>query len=88
MIGAARRFSELMIDLLLQREIAGGPLSQEDEAAAAAELERCWWGINAEEQVELERIYSAKYFPSAPTRTNLLDVVLEKGARSPPRITI
>jgi hypothetical protein len=65
MIGAARRLSELMSDLLLRREIAGGPLSQEDESAAAAELERCWWEMSDDEQAESERVFSAEHLPGA-----------------------
>jgi len=71
MIGAARRFSELMSDLLLRREIAGGPLSQDEESAAAAELERCWWEMTDEEQAESQRIFSAARLPNAPTDIGL-----------------
>jgi hypothetical protein len=85
MIGAAKRFSELMNDLLLRREIAGGPLSQDEESAVAAELERCWWEMTDEEQATSEALFSSARPPGAPVRIDQLDEVVEQGARTPPR---
>ncbi len=85
MIGAARRFSELMSDLLLKRELAGGPLPQDDESAAAAELERCWWEMTDEEQAEAERIFSAEHRLGAPREIELQDAEVDVGARTLPR---
>jgi len=85
MIGAARRFSELMNDLLLRREIAGGPLSQDEESAVAGELERCWWEMTDDEQAESESVFSREQPPGAPARIDQLDEAVEQGARTPPR---
>ena len=87
MIGAARRFSELMSDLLLRREIAGAPLSQEEESDAAAELERCWWAMTQEEQADSERVFSAQHVPGAPAELDQLDEAIKAGSRSFPRKT-
>lgn len=85
MIGAAKRFSELMNDLLLRREIAGGPLSQDEESEVAAELERCWWEMTDEEQAASEAMFSRAQPPGAPARIDQLDEVVEQGASTPPR---
>ncbi len=85
MIGAARRFSELMSDLLLRREFAGGPLPQDEESAAAAELERCWGEMTDEEQAESERAFSAQHVPGAPTDLDEMDEAVDAGSRCLPR---
>jgi hypothetical protein len=85
MIGASRRFSELMNDLLLRRETVGGPLSQVEESDAAAELERCWWEMTEQEQAESERAFSANRVPGAPRGLDQLDETVETGGHKLPR---
>jgi hypothetical protein len=85
MIGAARRFSELMTDLLLRREIFGGPLPQDAESDTASELERCWLEMTNEEQNEAKIIFSTERCPDAPTQLDLIDTVVEIGECIPPR---
>lgn len=43
MIGAAERYTELIIELLLKRAVTDDKLSEDEEAAYADELDRCWW---------------------------------------------
>ena len=85
MIGAARRFSELMSDLLLRRELAGGPLSQGAESDAAAELERCWWEMTEVEQAEAEGTFSPLHVPGAPHALDQLDETVAAGSHDFPR---
>ncbi len=55
MIGAAQRYRELFLDLILQRALSGGKLSPTQEARSAAELDHCWNSMTDEEQEEMEQ---------------------------------
>ena len=85
MIGAARRYAELMIELLLERELAGGALSEDEESRRVEELDRCWWAMTNEEQAEYERSLALSASPEAPAELELKDVVVTEGSTSVPR---
>ena len=55
MIGAARRYRELLLDLVLERALHGGSLPPDVESPRIAELDRCWREMSEEEQDEAER---------------------------------
>jgi hypothetical protein len=55
MIGAAQRYRELLFDLVVQRELAGGALAATEEARLIAKLDHCWNVMTDDEQGELER---------------------------------
>ena len=56
MIGAAKRYRELLATLLVERELAGGSLSEEEESRCVEDLDRCWWAMTDSEQSETERV--------------------------------
>lgn len=77
MIGAARRFNEVMTDLLLRREQAGGTLPQQDESNTAAELDRLWQAMSEDEQGAAEALFART--PGAPCELGLSDVKDARG---------
>ena len=85
MIGASRRYSELLVQLLLFRETAGGVLPPEDEARLAAELDRCWQEMSEEEQQAAERQFAVRFVPKAPDTLHQEDLVVKNGDRKGPR---
>lgn len=85
MIGAARRYAELMLELLLERELAGGELPEAEESRRVAELDRCWWAMTNEEQADYERWLAASKPPDAPAELELKDVIVSEGSTSSPR---
>ncbi len=85
MIGAAQRYRELLFDLVLQRELAGGSLAPAEEARLVADLDRCWNAMADEEQDEMERALAQQAPPSAPESLAAEDHAVERGAHLPPR---
>jgi hypothetical protein len=85
MIGAAKRYSELLTTLLIDRELAGGSLPEEVESRHVEELDRCWWALTPTEQDEIERTAQADHGMTAPTSLAEEDVALSQGARMKPR---
>ena len=83
MIGASRRYSELLVQLLLFRETAGGVLPPEDEARLAAELDRCWQEMSEEEQQAADVVRGA--FVPRPRILSQEDLVVKNGDRKGPR---
>jgi len=73
MIGAADRYRELMNELLLQRELAGGDLPEEDEARFAAVLDVWWRAMTDEQQTAIEREFTSGGTPSAPPILGFVD---------------
>ena len=63
MIGAAQRYRELVFDLVLRRELAGGSLAPAEEARLTGELDRCWNAMDDDEQEEFE-LASARWAAS------------------------
>ncbi|HEX7477299.1 MAG TPA: hypothetical protein VF331_05795 [Polyangiales bacterium] len=85
MIGAAKRYSELLTKLLVDRELAGGSLPEEIESHYVEELDRCWWAMTSAEQDEFERTARVEHAVTAPTSLDEEDVTLLDGARTMPR---
>jgi hypothetical protein len=83
-IGAARRYREMLTSLLMEREIAGGSLPEEDESRYVEELDRCWWAMSDADQQEVERAIAGDPV-AAPAQLDLEDVRVERGQRDPPR---
>lgn len=83
MIDAATRYRALFTDLLIQRELAGGSLSDDIEAAFVAELDRYWWAMTPAQQEAFEA--TASNTLEAPQDLRSQDVRLEKGNRLMPR---
>lgn len=84
MIGAAHRYLELVMELLLERARAGGNLPEDEESAYVDELERCWWAMTNAEQDEAERILSQPSL-EAPLELGEKDTTVTPGIREPPR---
>lgn len=85
MIGAKRRYGELLIQLLLFREAAGGELPPEDEARMVSELDRCWREMSEEERQESELGFAGRPVPPAPDSLHEEDLVVPDGSRIGPR---
>jgi hypothetical protein len=85
MIGVAQRYNELLTTLLVERELAGGTLSEEEESRFVEELDRCWWALTPEEQDAIERAAPEQRDISAPISLAEEDVALLEGARTRPR---
>ena len=73
MIDIARRFKEIMTDLLFRREVDS--VTQEEESDAAAELERHWNEMTESEQSETEQMFMIQRIPGAPACLDLVDNV-------------
>ena len=85
MIGAAKRYAELLTTLLIDRELAGGALPDEVESRHVEELDRCWWAMTDAEQDDIERLLADETPIAAPVELLQLDVLLTQGARELPR---
>jgi hypothetical protein len=84
MIGAAHRYLELVMELLIERARAGGNLQEDEEVAYVDELERCWWAMTNAEQDEAERILSQSSI-EAPLELGEKDTTVTPGIKEPPR---
>lgn len=73
---------QLMIELLLDRELKG-PLPQEVESERAAALEKIWWQLTDEEQDQLK--YEFERVPEAPDDLDMEDVDVQIGCTLAPR---
>ncbi len=85
MIGAANRYRELLTQLLIHRELAGGTLPDDVEAQFVEELDRCWWALTSEEQSTVERSLDTEHPPPAEAELPLTDTVTVPGQHDPPR---
>lgn len=83
MLGAAQRYRELTIDLLLARELAGGALPQEEELRRATELHHCWEQMTDAEQ-EFEECLLEEV-PGAPADLLLVDRRVDRGEHLLPK---
>lgn len=85
MIGAADRYMELIIELLLRRALTNDNLSEDEEAAYADELDRCWWVMTKIEQDDIEHMVSSQTALEAPAELGERDTTVIRGSREPPR---
>lgn len=85
MIGAAERYWELLEELLFERELSGGKLSQEIEARFAGELDRCWQVMTEEDQDQAERRFTEQFVPPVSQEPQAEDLAVERGQRIAPR---
>jgi hypothetical protein len=76
------QYRQLMMELLLDRELSG-PLSQEVESERAAALDAIWWQLTDEEQHQLE--YEFVRVPEAPDSLGMEDVDIQIGDTIAPR---
>jgi hypothetical protein len=84
MIGAAQRYIQLATELLLLRELSGGPLSDELESAYIDQFDRCWQAMTREEQDDAEWLI-AQTAINAPNDLGEADVVVTLGKKERPR---
>jgi hypothetical protein len=86
MIGAAKRYEELLTTLLVDRELAGGTLPEEVESHHVEELDRCWWAMTREEQQAVElRLTEEQRSVTAPETLGVEDVHVAQGEHVLPR---
>jgi hypothetical protein len=85
MIGAADRYMQLLEELFLKRALTGDSLSEDDEAAFADELDRCWWAMTKEEQDGIEHMVSNQASLDAPAQLGESDTLVTRGSKEPPR---
>jgi hypothetical protein len=85
MIGAAKRYRELLTALLMERELAGGTLPEESESNHVEELDRCWWAMTGPEQQEIEQAIADERLVDAPTDLGAEDVRVNEGEHELPR---
>lgn len=84
MTGAAQRYDEIRVELMLLRAMSG-PLSQDVEADFAADLQRCWEAMTDEEQEQLKKSLADEVVPVADESLDQEDKVVPEGGRSLPR---
>jgi hypothetical protein len=85
MIGAARRYRELLTQLLLEREEQGEAWLEADESRFVEELDRCWWAMTNAEQAEVEGAFADEPLANAPVELSFEDVRIERGQKAFPR---
>ena len=85
MIGAASRYRELLTQLLIQRELAGGSLPEDVESELVEELDRCWWALGPAEQEKIEQELAAEVAPPTEPDLKMADTQLSPGSHEPPR---
>jgi|HubBroStandDraft_4_1064222.scaffolds.fasta_scaffold1949293_1 hypothetical protein len=85
MIGAARRYRELLTALLIERELEGGTLAEEIESQHVEELDRCWWAMTSAEQQDIERAISDEQPIDGPADLGVEDVSVQQGEHELPR---
>jgi hypothetical protein len=85
MIGAAQRYQELLVDLMLQRRLAGGALDPSVESELVEALDRCWRAMSDTEQDEAEQLFEARSHVLAPDDLGLADQPVIAGAGTAPR---
>ena len=83
MRGAASRYRELLLELLVDRRLAGGALAESAEAERAAQLDRCWQFMSEREQDEADAWWAAS--PVGPARLAAFDVTVGRGDHLLPR---
>jgi hypothetical protein len=82
---ASQRYRELLNRQLLERELAGGALPDEDESEYVAQLDEYWWEMPSEEQEQIERELAENIIPDAPLELGQTDQEVRIGQRVPPR---
>lgn len=85
MIGAARRYRELLTTLMMERALAGGSLPEEAESRHVDDLDTCWWAMTPAEQEDAERQIANDEPGGAPADLRIEDVSVEQGKHAPPR---
>lgn len=85
MIGAATRYRELLTQLLMHRELAGGTLPEEVESQFVEELDRCWWALTPQEQGDIEQALGDETPPTASVDLRLADKAIAPGSHGLPR---
>ena len=87
MIGAARRYRELLLELALQRMLAGGALAPDVESPLVGALDRCWRDMSALEQDEAEERHAQGRRVAAPDVLAIEDQAIVVGGHVSPRRT-
>ena len=85
MIGAAKRYWELLLDLAFQRVVAGGALPADVESPLVGALDRCWREMSEAEQDEAERLYARGRTVGAPDLLAIEDQEVAVGDHVAPR---
>lgn len=85
MSSAAAKYRELLATLLVERELAGGSLPEDDESRYVEELDRCWWAMTSSEQAEIETTMATDATIDAPGELDSVDVLVTKGEHRLPR---
>lgn len=78
-------FLKLLNELLFERELAGGELTQEQESEYAGRLTDIWNQLTEEQQDEVEALHQR--VPGAPVSLHLEDVDVQEGTTVLPRRT-
>jgi len=85
MIGAAKRYRELLVDLTFQRLLAGGVLAPEVESPLVGALDRCWHEMSETEQDQAERLHAQARKIAAPDSLASEDREVTIGSHDAPR---
>jgi hypothetical protein len=85
MIGAYERYSELLVDLVLSRGLAGGALPDAAESEYAENLDRCWWAMSEDERQRAEVELAPDRLPVVAQELEQVDVAVGEGQHTPPR---
>ncbi|HEX3594558.1 MAG TPA: hypothetical protein VHU80_05635 [Polyangiaceae bacterium] len=82
---APKQYREILTTLLLERELAGGSLSDDDESRYVEQLDRLWWAMTDDEQNEMEQAIAGNQPVDAPVDLRAEDVVVAHGEHRLPR---
>jgi hypothetical protein len=63
---AAERYFQLMLDLLAARNLAGGDLTDDEEARRAEELDEQWSQMTQADREQAEAVFSGPSLVGAP----------------------
>jgi hypothetical protein len=85
MIGAAKRYRELLLELTFQRILAGGTLAPEVESPRVGALDRCWREMSDVEQDEAERMFAQGRQVVAPDVLGFEDLSIPEHSHVSPR---
>lgn len=79
------RYLALLEQLLTERQLEGGALSDGHEAEFAARLSELWWALSEGEHELVEQHLAAARWPDAPLQLDTEDQAVCGGERRAPR---
>jgi hypothetical protein len=82
---ALNRYRAALIELLFEREAAGGELSEDQESMFVERLDRLWWQLSPAEQDLIDRELAQPSAPRVDEEPLLVDCAVSEGTSAAPR---